>query len=395
LPKAANINHYRVLLAMQGFAGVTDARASDRMYTCLPMYHTNGGVVAPGAVLMVGGACVIRERFSTREFWADIVRHDCTMFVYIGELCRYLVNSPPHPDEKAHRIRLCFGNGLRPDVWQPFKERFRIPRIVEFYGATEGNCSMFNFDSTPGAVGRVPKWAEKRFPIKIIKFDVEAEEPVRNGEGHCTECAADEPGEVIGQILSDPTRPANRFEGYADKTATEKKILRDVFQPGDAWFRTGDLLRKDRLGYYYFVDRIGDTFRRKGENVATSEVSEAITSFPGVREANVYGVVVPGVDGKAGMASLVVDELSTFDFPAFYSHCAARLADYARPAFLRFPQHLDVTGTFKQRKLDLVAEGFDPTRITDPLFVVNIGARSFDPIDAEAHRRILSGALRL
>ncbi|MCW6508944.1 long-chain-acyl-CoA synthetase [Lichenifustis flavocetrariae] len=395
LPKAANINHYRVLLAMQAFAGVSGAKASDRLYTCLPMYHTNGGVLAPGSVLAVGGTCVIRERFSAREFWSDIVRHECTMFIYIGELCRYLVNSPPHPDERRHHIRLCFGNGLRPDVWLPFRDRFRIPRIVEFYGATEGNSTLFNFDSTPGAVGRIPGWAEKKFPIRIIKFDVEAEAPVRDAKGRCIICAPDEPGEAIGQILNDPERPANRFEGYADRTATEKKILRDVFEPGDIWFRTGDLLRKDRLGYYFFVDRVGDTFRRKGENVATSEVAEQLTSFPGVREATVYGVAVPGIDGKVGMASLVVADVASFDAKAFYAHCATLLADYARPAFVRFPQALDITGTFKQRKVELVAEGFDPARTDDPIFVVNHGAKTFDRIDPETYGRIIAGAIRL
>ena len=395
LPKAANINHYRVLLAMQAFAGVSGAKSSDKLYSCLPMYHTNGGVLAPGAVLSVGGTCVLRDRFSAREFWSDIVRHECTMFIYIGELCRYLLNSPPHPDERRHKIRLAFGNGLRPDVWVPFRDRFRIPRIVEFYGATEGNSTIFNFDGTPGAVGRVPGWAEKKFPMRLIRFDVEAEQPVRDANGRCIVCGPDEPGELVGLIVNDPARPANRFEGYADRSATEKKILRDVFEPGDMYFRTGDLLRRDKLGYFYFIDRVGDTFRRKGENVATSEVSEHLTTFPGVREANVYGVPVPGVEGKVGMVSLIVDDPARFDFKAFYRHCAATLAEYARPVFLRFPRALDVTGTFKQRKVGFVAEGFDPARTTDPLYVINTATETFDPIDAATHARIISGAVRL
>ena len=395
LPKAANINHYRVLLAMQAFAGVSGAKSSDKLYSCLPMYHTNGGVLAPGAVLSVGGTCVLRDRFSAREFWSDIVRHECTMFIYIGELCRYLLNSPPHPDERRHKIRLAFGNGLRPDVWVPFRDRFRIPRIVEFYGATEGNSTIFNFDGTPGAVGRVPGWAEKKFPMRLIRFDVEAEQPVRDANGRCIVCGPDEPGELVGLIVNDPARPANRFEGYADRSATEKKILRDVFEPGDMYFRTGDLLRRDKLGYFYFIDRVGDTFRRKGENVATSEVSEHLTTFPGVREANVYGVPVPGVEGKVGMVSLIVDDPARFDLKAFYRHCAATLAEYARPVFIRFPRALDVTGTFKQRKVGFVAEGFDPARTTDPLHVINVAAETFDPLDAATHARIISGAVRL
>ena len=395
LPKAANINHYRVLLAMQAFAGVSGARASDRLYSCLPMYHTNGGVLAPGAVLAVGGTCVLRDRFSAREFWSDIVRHECTMFIYIGELCRYLLNSPPHPDERRHTIRLAFGNGLRPDVWVPFRDRFRVPRIVEFYGATEGNSTIFNFDGTPGAVGRVPGWAEKKFPMRLIRFDVEAEQPIRDANGRCIVCGPDEPGELVGLIVNDPARPANRFEGYADGKATETKNLRDVFEPGDMYFRTGDLLRRDKRGDFFFIDRVGDTFRRKGENVATSEVSEHLTTFPGVREANVYGVPVPGLEGKVGMVSLIVDDPAGFDLKSFYRHCAQALAEYARPVFVRFPRTLDVTGTFKQRKVGFVAEGFDPARTEDPIYVANARAETYDRVDAATHAGIVSGAVRI
>ena len=395
MPKAANINHYRVQLAMLGFAGVIGARSSDRMYVCLPMYHTNGGVLGPGSVMAVGGSCFIRDRFSASEFWADLKRQRCTAFVYIGELCRYLVNTPPTPSEADHGVRLCFGNGLRPDVWQTFRARFDIPRVIEFYAATEGNCSMFNFDGTPGAVGRIPAWLERRFPVKVVEFDVATEMPCRDAAGRCIECRPDQVGEAIGQILNDPERPANRFEGYADATATERKILRDVFTPGDAWFRTGDLLRRDARGYFFFVDRIGDTYRWKGENVATSEVAEALTSFPGLREAIVYGVPVPGVDGKAGMASVVVDDSTRFDPVAFFAHVSSRLADYARPTFVRLADHLDVTGTFKQRKVDLVAQGFDPSASADPVFVADPIAGSYVPVDAARHAAILARAMRL
>ncbi len=395
LPKAANINHYRVMLAAHGFAGAMGVRPADRIYDCLPMYHTNGGVVAPGAALMAGASCFIREKFSATAFWPEVVQHRCTMFVYIGELCRYLLNSPVQAEESQHRVRLCFGNGLRPDIWSAFRARFKIPRIVEFYAATEGNCSMFNFDATPGSVGRIPAWAEKRFPVKIVRFDFAADAPARDANGRCTECGPGEVGEAIGKIVNDPERPAQRFEGYADKAATERKVLRDVFEPGDAWFRTGDLLRRDAQGYFYFVDRIGDTYRWKGENVATSEVSEALTAFPGVLEANVFGVPVPGTDGKAGMACLVTENPAHFDFAAFFAHCKARLADFARPVFLRFPHHLDVTGTFKQRKVGFVAEGFDPATVADPLFVADPGQQTYRRLDADVYSKILSGALRL
>ncbi|MBV9636856.1 MAG: long-chain-acyl-CoA synthetase [Methylobacteriaceae bacterium] len=395
LPKAANINHYRIQLAMLGFAGATGARGDDRMYDCLPMYHTVGGVCATGAVLTVGGSCIIRERFSARDFWAEIVQQDCTMFAYIGELCRYLVNTPPGPYDTAHRIRLCFGNGLRPDVWIPFRDRFRIPRILELYAATEGNVALFNFDSKPGAVGRIPKWAEKRFIVTLVKFDVETQMPMRGGDGLCIECAPGEVGEAVGEILNDPSKPGNRFEGYADKAESEKKILRDVRKKGDAWFRTGDLMKKDVLGYFYFVDRLGDTFRWKGENVATSEVGEVIGTFPGVREATVYGVRVPGAEGRAGMAALVPADPARFDYAAFSAHLAEHLPDYARPLFLRIQSELDVTGTFKQRKIELAEDGFDPARTSDPLFFYSAKDQRFVRLDAKLFEAISSGAVRL
>ncbi len=393
LPKAANVNHYRLMLAAHGFAGVMDAHASDRMYNCLPMYHTTGGVVATGAMLVAGGSVVIRERFSAREFWDDVVRWECTVFQYIGELCRYLVNSPPSANETKHRLRLACGNGLRPDVWPRFKTRFRIPQILEFYAATEGNCSLFNFDGKEGAVGRLPWFMEHRFPIKVVRFDVEAERPLRDARGFCIEAAADEPGEVIGKIINDPARPANRFEGYAEKAESERKILRDVFEKGDAWFRTGDLMRKDARGYFYFVDRVGDTFRWKGENVSTSEVALAITGFPGVKDANVYGVRVPGYEGKAGMAALVA--APDLDLAALRQHLQRELPDYARPLFLRFTPEIDVTGTFKQKKIDLAREGFDPLVASDPIFFSDPQSQSFVRLDKAGYDRLVSGGLRL
>ena len=395
LPKAANLNHYRVQLAMRAFSAVTDAKASDRMYDCLPMYHTNGGVLAPGAVMMAGGTCVIRERFSARDFWSDVARSDCTMFVYIGELCRYLLNAPPTAADRDHRVRLCFGNGLRPDVWVPFRDRFGLPHIREFYASTEGNCSMFNFDSRPEAVGRVPGWIAGRFPIAVIRFDIDAEEEIRDAEGRCIRCGPDEVGEVVGQILSDPKKPGNRFEGYSDREATARKVLRDVFRPGDSWFRTGDLMRRDADGYFYFVDRVGDTFRWKGENVATLQVAEVLTGYPGIAEANVYGVAVPGTEGRAGMACVVPAKEEPFDLAGLRAFLAARLPAYAVPVFLRVSGVLDVTGTFKQRKLALVADGFDPTRVEGALYVAPAGEPAYRPLDGILFKDVAAGTLRL
>jgi len=393
MPKAANMNHYRVMLATHAFAGVMDTRASDRMYDCLPLYHSAGGLLATGALLLRGGSVVIREKFSAREFWDDIVRWDCTCFQYIGELCRYLLNSPPSPNERAHRLRLACGNGLRPEIWHPFKERFRIPEIIEFYGATEGNVTLFNFDGKEGAVGRIPWWIAARFPTKIVRFDLERGAPVRGANGFCIECAIDEPGEVIGKILKDPSKPGARFEGYADSAETDHKILHDAFAKGDVWFRTGDLMRKDKDGYFYFVDRVGDTFRWKGENVSTTEVEQALAEFDGILEANVYGVTIPGHDGRAGMAAVVAKE--NLNLTALRDHLAQRLPEYARPLFLRIRHDINVTATFKQKKLELVHDGYDPACSSNPIYFNDPQRKAFVRMDRALYDAINAGQIRL
>jgi fatty-acyl-CoA synthase len=393
LPKAANINHYRVMLATHAFGAIMDTRPSDRMYDCLPLYHTAGGLLATGSLLVRGGSVVIREKFSAREFWDDIARWECTCFQYIGELCRYLLNAPPHPKEQAHRLRLACGNGLRPDVWPQFKERFRIPQIIEFYAATEGNVSLFNFEGKEGAVGRLPWFIAGRFPTKIVRFDVESQQPMRDQAGFCIECGIDESGEVIGKILKDPSKPGARFEGYASQTDTDRKILRDVFEKGDLWFRTGDLMRKDQNGYFYFIDRIGDTFRWKGENVSTTEVEEAIGRFDGILETNVYGVPVAGRDGRAGMAAIVTEH--NLDLTALRDHLARQLPEYARPVFLRVRQDNDVTSTFKQKKIRLVMEGFDPTGTDDPIYFNDPQRKAFVRLDPALYGEVNAGRIRL
>jgi fatty-acyl-CoA synthase len=392
LPKAANMNHYRLMLAGHAFAGVMATKPSDRIYDCLPMYHTAGGLVATGAVLIAGGSVVIREKFSAHEFWDDIARWNCTVFQYIGEFCRYLVNSPPHPKEAAHQLRLACGNGLRPDVWPEFRRRFRIPHVIEFYGATEGNVSLFNFEDKEGAVGRIPWFLEARFPTKIVRFDIDRQQPIRDAQGFCIECATEEPGEVIGKILKDASKPGARFEGYATKAETDKKIFHDVFEKGDSWFRTGDLMRKDADGYFYFVDRVGDTFRWKGENVSTTEVEEVIGRFPGVEETNVYGVSIPGRDGRAGMAALVLN--GGVDLAALHAHIARSLPDYARPLFLRIRTEMDVTSTFKQKKIDYVAQGFDPRASSDPIYFDDAATGSFVRVDAALYERLRDRRIR-
>ena len=393
LPKAANVSHARVMQWSHWFAGLMDAGPSDRMYNCLPMYHSVGGVLATGAVLVGGGSVVIRRTFSAHQFWRDVVRWDCTLFQYIGELCRYLLHTAPHLHEQDHRIRMCCGNGLRPDVWNRFKERFRIPRILEFYAATEGNVSLVNVEGRPGAIGRVPPFLAHRFPAALVQYDPDADAPVRDALGFCVRCAPNEVGEAIGRILKDRSNVGGRFEGYTNEEASERKVLRDVFEPGDAWFRTGDLMRTDEQGYFYFVDRIGDTFRWKGENVATSEVSEAICGFTGVREANVYGVAIPGTDGRAGMATIVADD--HLDLAAFRAHLADRLPDYAHPVFLRVRDDLEVTATFKHTKSALMRDGYDPAAIDDDIYFNDREQQAFVPLDKSLYDRIQIGALRL
>jgi fatty-acyl-CoA synthase len=393
LPKAARVSHARIMQWSHWFAALMDATPTDRVYNCLPMYHSVGGVLATGAVLVAGGSVAIRERFSARQFWDDVVRWDCTLFQYIGELCRYLLNAPLSANENAHRIRMCCGNGLRGDVWEPFQKRFAIPRVLEFYASTEGNVSLFNVEGKPGAIGRMPMFLSHRFPTAVVRFDLERELPVRDENGLCIRCAPDETGEAIGKLLIDGANVGGRFEGYTDDSASERKILRDVFEPGDAWFRTGDLMRRDVQGFFYFVDRIGDTFRWKGENVSTLEVSEAICAFPGVTQANVYGIKVRGSEGRAAMAA--ISGPGELDLDALHVYLSKQLPSYARPLFLRLCQRLDVTATFKQTKGALVREGFDPSLIGDPIYFDHPVEQRFVRVDDGLYRDIQQGRVRL
>jgi fatty-acyl-CoA synthase len=392
LPKAANISHRRILNWGGWFAGLMDASIDDRLYDCLPLYHSVGGVVAPCSMLSAGGSVMLAERFSASHFWDDIVRFDCTVFQYIGELCRYLLKIEATELEKAHRLRLAVGNGLRGDIWEAFASRFAIPQILEFYAATEGNFSLFNVEGKPGAIGRIPSLLAHRFPAAIVRVDADSGNPLRGEDGLCLACPRGEAGEAIGRIGT-ADQGGGRFEGYTDRAESEKKILRDVFAKGDAWFRTGDLMQLDGQGFFNFVDRVGDTFRWKGENVATSEVNDAIRDCPGVRDAATYGVAVPGADGRAGMAAIVADD--GFDVEAFAGHLARRLPAYAIPVFVRLCDGLDATETFKQKKQQLIREGFDPAIVGDPLVVRDPETGDYRPVDIDVFARIAVGAVRL
>ena len=392
-PKAANFSHLRYLSVGRAYTEIAGVRPDDRVYCVLPLYHTAGGVIAVSMALLNGATLVLRRKFSASEFWADCRAHGVTIFQYIGELCRYLLNRPGGPQDRAHVVRCAVGNGLRPDIWAKFQQRFGIRDIREFYGATEGNFALINLDNKVGAVGRVPPWLKRMFPVELIRYDVETESHLRGADGRCIVCKTGEAGEAIGRISNDPRQPLGQFEGYTDATASGKKVLRDVFEKGDAWYRTGDLLSRDAEGYYYFVDRIGDTFRWKGENVATSEVAEVLSVCPGVLEANVYGVKLPGADGRVGMAALVADD--SLSLEDLYAHVTRQLAAYARPLFLRVRAEMETTGTFKHRKIDLIRDGFDPAAISDPLYFRDDARGQYVPLDQRLYEEIAAGRARV
>ena len=390
LPKAAHVSHARVMGWGHWFAGLMNASPEDRLYNCLPVHHSVGGVAAIASMLVGGGSVVLAGKFSARRFWVDIVKWDCTIFQYIGELCRYLLKAPYTDESRRHRLRLACGNGLRGDVWEDFRQRFAIPHILEFYAATEGNFSLFNVEGKLGSIGRIPSFLSHRFPAAIVKFDSDAGAPVRGADGLCIVAARGEAGEALGRISGSG---GGRFEGYTSESETERKILRDVLEPGDRWFRTGDLMRMDDKGFYYFVDRIGDTFRWKGENVATAEVASVIAAVPGVADVNVYGVAVPGADGRAGMAAIVCEE--GFDPNLVYAKVVEALPAYARPLFLRLLSGMDLTETFKQKKTDLVKDGFNPSTRNDPILITDVVAKTYIPLTPEHLAAINSGLLQI
>ena len=391
LPKAARISHGRILSWIGWFAGLMDPQPQDRLYACLPMYHSVGGITGVGAMLAAGGSVLLREKFSATRFWPDLVAGGCTLAQYTGELWRYLLAAPPHADERRHNLRLICGNGLREEVWTAAQDRFAIPGVLEFYAATEGVFSLFNVEGRPGAIGRIPPFLRHRAPAVLVRYDAETGAPVRGADGACVPCGPDEVGEALGRVEGRKAGAA-AFEGYTDARASEAKLLRDVFAPGDLWFRTGDLMRKDKAGFFYFVDRVGDTFRWKGENASTREIADILARAPGVTQAAVYGVTVPGAEGRAGMAALCPGP--GFTLEALADHAVRHLPAHAAPVFLRLMDRLPTTETFKVKAQALAAEGFDPA-LPDPLYWFDPAARAYRPLDAAAYATIMAGAARL
>ncbi|NXA55602.1 S27A6 protein, partial [Nothocercus julius] len=390
LPKAAFISHMQVL---KGSAGLWafGATPEDIIYITLPLYHSAASLLGIGGCIELGATCVLRKKFSASQFWNDCRKYNVTVIQYIGELCRYLCNQPVKEGEKNHKVRLAIGNGVRNDVWREFLDRFGSVKICEFYGATEGNICFMNHTGKIGSVGRTNFFYKLFFPFDLIKYDFQKDEPVRNKHGWCEKVKKGEAGLLISRVNA-----KNPFFGYAgNKRDTEKKLLCDVFRKGDLYFNTGDLMVQDQENFLYFWDRIGDTFRWKGENVATTEVSDVMVMLDFIQEANVYGVCVPAHEGKAGMASLILKENTTLDLEQIYKQVVTYLPSYACPLFLRVQQTMEMTGTFKQQKFRLVDEGFNPSTIADPLYFLDRSKQAYISLTKEVHDRILSGQMKL
>ncbi len=382
LPKAARYSHMRWMSSGDVMEVTLDVTPEDVFYCCLPLYHGAAATSVTSTALKAGASIVVRRKFSTREFWSDVRRHRITVFQYIGEICRYLLNAPPQPDDREHSLRCMLGAGLTPESWVRWIERFGPIQVFEGWGSTEANTALINVDNCVGSCGRVPDWDKTNF--RLVRYDVETESHPRDENGRYILCKPGEVGEGIGYIVDHPEIGAGRFEGYTSADATEKKILRNVFVEGDAYWSSGDLLRYDENGYFYFVDRIGDTFRWKSENVSTAEVADALSDFPGLELINIYGVKVPEHEGRAGMAAIVMQPGHAFDPQAFYALTEARVPRYAAPQFVRVSSAADLTTTFKLRKVDLQRHGYDPKAFDDPLYVRDDKAGTYQPYSDDA-----------
>lgn len=381
LPKAAVIINKRAVSAMFWFGRVVmRVKPSDTIYIPLPFFHTNAITVGWPPALYNGAAVALRRKFSASKFLDDVRQFQATHFVYVGEVCRYLMALPAKPDDHQTTLKYIVGNGLRPDIWMSFKKRFGIKKIYEFYGAAEGVgvfTNIFNFDYSVGT--SVTAFA-------LVAYDTENDVPVRDKEGYLKKVGKGETGLLIMEITE-----KTPFPGYSDKKKTEEKIIRNAFKKGDMWFNTGDLLRNMGFRHAQFADRLGDTFRWKGENVATQEVEKAIDAFPGVSSSAVYGISMPGSDGKAGMASIVRDENASFDLSGLASHLKASLPKYAVPLFVRFVPDFEWTATHKIKKTNLKSQGYDFSQVKEELYVLLPENEGYVPLNDEISRNIAAG----
>ncbi|KAM9314709.1 long-chain fatty acid transport protein 1-like [Pholidichthys leucotaenia] len=392
MPKAAVVVHSRYYrIAAFGFHSFGLTR-DDVIYSCLPLYHSAGTVMGVGQCLLFGLTVVIRRKFSASRFWDDCVKHNCTVIQYIGEICRYLLAQPVRPSEAHHRVRIAYGNGLHPSVWRKFVQRFRIQRVGEFYGATECNCSLINIDGKLGACGFNSRILPSFYPIRLVRVQHDNRELLRDSQGLCIPCLPGEPGMLVGLINhSDPLR---RFDGYADQASTNQKIAHNVFKRGDSAYVSGDILVMDDYGYMYFRDRSGDTFRWRGENVSTTEMEGVLSGLLGHTDVAVYGVTVPGVEGKAGMAAIVHAE-DQLDLSSFLIEVQKALPSYARPVFLRLLPSIDTTGTFKIQKMHLQQEGYKPQDTGEKIYFLNSRAGCYEAVTDELYHDINEGKVPL
>ncbi|XP_035706184.1 long-chain fatty acid transport protein 4 isoform X2 [Folsomia candida] len=389
LPKASTIKNSRFLMAAVGVFYMHGLKKTDTLYTSLPLYHGAGTFLGAGTMLTYGVTQVVRKKFSASNFWKDCIAYDVTVAQYIGEICRYLVTQPPSSLDKGHKVRVMFGNGLKLEIWKEFVERFGIKHIGEIYGATEGNCNIVNIDSRIGAVGFLPVLFSYVHPLKIIKVDEVTGEPLRDKDtGFAIECKPNEPGELIGKIRR--SHPLLDFEGYADKSSSKDKVLSNVWRKGDAWFRSGDILLKDELGYIFFKDRKGDTFRWKGENCSTLEI-EAVISTITKEDAVVFGVEVPGAEGRAGMV-VIGNPDNNLDLNNLALCVNKALPSYARPVFVRISPKLEMTGTYKLKKVDYQKVGFDIHKTSDKIYFYN--GNKYVELSAELYDDIVASKLR-
>ncbi|WP_436868913.1 long-chain-acyl-CoA synthetase [Acinetobacter courvalinii] len=348
LPKAASMTHYRWYKA--GIAmGLMSMRlkSKDVMYCPLPLYHNNALTVALSSVINSGSALALSRKFSSTHFWEDIRKFEATCFIYVGELCRYLLNSPKQINDSKNKVRVIIGNGMRPEIWEDFQKRFSINHICEFYGASENSTAFVNLLNLKKTAGFGP------MSYAIVRFDTNKEKPIIDSYGFMNKVNKGESGLLLTEV--------NRnipFDGYNDRKATEAKLFRNVFQKGDCWFNTGDLVKDQGFRHISFVDRVGDTYRWKGENIATTEIEGVIQKFPFIAEAVVYGVEVPKTDGKAGMVAITLESRTSIDLLNLYKYLKSKLPVYSIPLFIRIQKKQECTETFKIKKSDLKKKSF-------------------------------------
>jgi fatty acid transporter, putative len=312
---------------------------------------------------------------------------------YIGETCRFLLTQPPSSLERSHSVHTMFGNGLRLQFWRSFKERFGIKNIIEVYGATESNGSLLNIDNKEGACGfisvNLPTWLIRRiYPVSLVKVDLESGDPIRDENGMCIPCAPSQCGLLIGKIENN--HPFKDFSGYVDKAATTKKIIKDVFQKGDSYFSSGDLLTMDEYGYFYFTDRFGDNIRWKGENISTGEVEGIISNLVELADCVFYGIEIPGYEGKAGMLA-ILDPSNKLKLEELLEEMKKALPSYSIPLIIRIVSKLEMTTTFKLPKTTLAKESFNPNQVKDPLFILDSKANSYVKFDSNIYNDLISG----